>query len=176
MKNFLVHNEESTQKMCEEIGINKVEELFKQIPQSARMGNLDLSEGLSEMETQRLIKGLAKENKSDYINFMGGGIYNKFVPACINQVAQRFEFNTAYTPYQPEISQGTLQAIYEFQSMICGLTGMDVSNASVYDVASACAESLLMAVRISGRTKVLLSGALNPDYIAVIKTYMNAAD
>src|SRR5574344_817756 len=153
MKNFLVHNEESTQKMCEEIGINKVEELFKQIPQSARMGNLDLSEGLSEMETQRLIKGLAKENKSDYIHFMGGGIYNKFVPACINQVAQRFEFNTAYTPYQPEISQGTLQVMYEFQTMICRLTGMDISNATVYDGGTACAESILMACRISKKYK-----------------------
>lgn len=174
MKNFLVHNEESTQKMCEEIGINKVEELFKQIPQSARMGNLDLSEGLSEMETQRLIKGLAKENKSDYINFMGGGIYNKFVPACINQVAQRFEFNTAYTPYQPEISQGTLQVMYEFQTMICRLTGMDISNATVYDGGTACAESILMACRISKKDRVCVLNTINPEYKRVIETYTNS--
>ena len=149
MKNFLVHNEKNTQEMCQTIGINNVEDLFKQIPQSVRMKKLDLAEGLSEMETQRQVKNLAKANKSDYISFLGGGIYNKFVPACISQVANRFEFNTAYTPYQPEISQGTLQVMYEFQTMICRLTGMDISNATVYDGGTACAESILMACRIS---------------------------
>lgn len=153
MKNFLVHNEKTTQEMCEAIGISKVEDLFKQIPQSVRMSELDLPEGLSEMETQRKVKNLAKSNKSDFISFLGGGIYNKFVPACINQVASRFEFNTAYTPYQPEISQGTLQVMYEFQTMICRLTGMDISNATVYDAGTACAEAILMACRISKNTK-----------------------
>lgn len=174
MKNFLVHNEKTTQEMCEAIGISKVEDLFKQIPQSVRMSELDLPEGLSEMETQRKVKNLAKVNKSDFITFLGGGIYNKFVPACINQVASRFEFNTAYTPYQPEISQGTLQVMYEFQTMICRLTGMDISNATVYDAGTACAEAILMACRISKKYKVCVLNSLNPEYKRVIETYTNS--
>ena len=148
MKNFLVHNEEIQKEMCAAIGVDCVEDLFKQIPEKARMQKLDLPEGLSEMETQKRIKSLAKKNKTDYVSFLGGGCYNKFVPACISQIAQRFEFNTAYTPYQPEISQGTLQVMYEFQTMMCRLTGMDVANATVYDAATACAEAVLMSVRI----------------------------
>ena len=174
MKNFLVHNEKTTQEMCEAIGISKVEDLFKQIPQSVRMSELDLPEGLSEMETQRKVKNLAKSNKSDFISFLGGGIYNKFVPACINQVASRFEFNTAYTPYQAEISQGTLQVMYEFQTMICRLTGMDISNATVYDAGTACAEAILMACRISKKYKVCVLNSLNPEYKRVIETYTNS--
>ena len=174
MKNFLVHNEKTTQEMCEAIGISKVEDLFKQIPQSVRMSELDLPEGLSEMETQRKVKNLAKSNKSDFISFLGGGIYNKFVPACINQVASRFEFNTAYTPYQPEISQGTLQVMYEFQTMICRLTGMDISNATVYDAGTACAEAILMACRISKKYKVCVLNSLNPEYKRVVETYTNS--
>lgn len=174
MKNFLVHNKKTTQEMCEAIGISKVEDLFKQIPQSVRMPELDLPEGLSEMETQRKVKNLAKSNKSDFISFLGGGIYNKFVPACINQVASRFEFNTAYTPYQPEISQGTLQVMYEFQTMICRLTGMDISNATVYDAGTACAEAILMACRISKKYKVCVLNSLNPEYKRIIETYTNS--
>lgn len=171
MKNFLVHNEEITQQMCKETGVKTIEDLFRQIPQSVRMKNLNLPEGLSEMETQRIVKNLANENKSGYISFLGGGIYNKFVPACIAQIANRFEFNTAYTPYQPEISQGTLQVMYEFQTMICRLTGMDIANATVYDGGTACAEAILMACRISKKLKVCVLNSLNPEYKKVIKTY-----
>ena len=171
MKNFLVHNEETIKEMCSEIGVNNVEDLFKQIPQDIRMKELNLPDGLSEMETQRQVKKLAKENKSDFVNFMGGGIYNKFIPACIAQVANRFEFNTAYTPYQPEISQGTLQVMYEFQTMICRLTGMDISNATVYDGGTACAEAILMACRIAKKYKVCVLNSINPEYKEVIKTY-----
>lgn len=174
MKNFLVHNKDSIKQMCEEIGINSVEDLFKQIPETVRMKKLDLPDCLSELETQRTVKKLAKENKSDYISFLGGGIYNKFIPACIAQVANRFEFNTAYTPYQPEISQGTLQVMYEFQTMICRLTGMDVANATVYDGGTACAEAILMACRITKKYKVCVLNSLNPEYKKVIKTYTNA--
>lgn len=171
MKNFLVHDEKTTQDMCSEIGINSIEDLFKQIPETVRMKTLNLPDGLSEMETQRKVKALAKENKSDYISFLGGGIYNKFIPACISQVASRFEFNTAYTPYQPEISQGTLQVMYEFQTMICRLTGMDVANATVYDAGTACAEAILMACRIAKKYKVCVLNSLNPEYKKVIETY-----
>ena len=171
MKNFLVHNDEVKQEMLESIGVASIEDLFKQIPEKARMSELNLNNALSEAETQRSVKSLAKKNNTDYISFLGAGTYNKFVPACISQVANRFEFLTAYTPYQPEISQGTLQVMYEFQTMICRITGMDISNATMYDAATACAESLLMAVRISKKNKVLVSEKLNPEYIDVIKTY-----
>lgn len=176
MKNFLVHNEETTQQMCKEIGISSIEYLFSQIPQSTRMAELKLPEGLSEMETQKVVKSLANSNKTDYAVFAGGGIYNKFVPACIGQIASRFEFNTAYTPYQPEISQGTLQVMYEFQTMICRLTGMDVANATVYDGGTACAEAILMACRVAKKYKVCVLNSLNPEYKKIIETYTYSQD
>ena len=171
MKNFLVHTDEAKREMLDCININSVEDLFKQIPQQARMGKLGFENPLSEMEVQKRIKSIAKKNNTDYISYLGAGTYNKFIPACISQVASRFEFLTAYTPYQPEISQGTLQVMYEFQTMICRLTDMDIANATMYDAASACAEAILMAVRISKKNKVLVSNKLNPEYIDVIKTY-----
>lgn len=171
MKNFLVHTEEMKKEMLQSIGASSIEDLFKQIPTKARMQNLDLEDALSEAETQKRVKNLAKRNNMDYVSFLGAGTYNKFIPACIAQVANRFEFLTAYTPYQPEISQGTLQVMYEFQTMICRITGMDISNATMYDAATACAESILMAVRISKKNKALVSKNLNPEYIDVIKTY-----
>ena len=176
MNNFLVHDEKTKKEMLDVIGINSIEDLFKQIPAQARMSNLNLNNALSEMETQRQVRALAKKNKTEYVSFLGGGVYNKFIPACISQVAQRFEFLTAYTPYQPEISQGTLQVMYEFQTMICELTGMDISNATVYDAATACAEAILMAVRISKKSKALVSNRLNPEYKSVVKTYAWASD
>lgn len=171
MKNFLVHTDEVKREMLESINASSIEDLFRQIPQKARMEKLGFENPLSEMEVQKRIKSLAKKNNTDYATFLGAGAYNKFIPACISQVANRFEFLTAYTPYQPEISQGTLQVMYEFQTMICRITGMDISNATMYDAASACAEAVLMAVRISKKNKVLVSNNLNPEYIDVIKTY-----
>lgn len=174
MKNFLAHNDETRQEMLESISVKTVEDLFNKIPEAARVKSFNLPDVLSEMQAQKQIKSLANKNNTDTINFLGAGVYNHFIPACVGQVAQRFEFLTAYTPYQPEISQGTLQVMYEFQSMICNLTGMDVSNASVYDGATACAEGILMASRITKRTKALVSDSLNPEYKEVIKTYSDA--
>ena len=171
MKNFLVHNDKTKSEMLDAIGLKRVEDLFSQIPQETRMANLNLPKALSEMETQKIVKSLANKNKTDYISFLGGGVYNKFIPACISQIAQRFEFLTAYTPYQAEISQGTLQIMYEFQTMISRLTGMDISNATVYDGGTACAEAILMARRISRKSKALVSKNLNPEYKKVIDTY-----
>lgn len=171
MKNFLVHNDKTKSEMLDAIGLKTVDDLFSQIPQEARMANLNLPKALSEMETQKVVKSLANKNKTGYISFLGGGVYNKFIPACIGQIAQRFEFLTAYTPYQAEISQGTLQIMYEFQTMISRLTGMDVSNATVYDGGTACAEAILMARRISKKSKALVSKNLNPEYKKVIDTY-----
>ncbi|MCR5266132.1 MAG: aminomethyl-transferring glycine dehydrogenase subunit GcvPA [Cyanobacteria bacterium RUI128] len=167
--NFEAHNDEIRKIMLEEIGLSSMEDLFEHLP--VKMKSLDLPNPLSEMEAQKGLKKLSNKNKTDYINFSGGGCYNKFVPAAISQVAQRFEFLTAYTPYQPEISQGTLQIMYEYQSMICMLTGMDVANASVYDGGSACAEAVSMACRISRKKSALVSNNLNPEYKEVVKTY-----
>lgn len=169
MSNFTAHNEETRKELLNAVGIENVDELFSHLP--VKMEELNLSNGKSEMEVQRLIKSLAKKNNVDYTSFVGGGCYNKFIPAALSQVAQRVEFLTAYTPYQPEISQGTLQIMYEYQSMICMLTGMDVANASVYDGGSACAEAISMACRITKKHKALVSNKLNPEYKEVIKTY-----
>ena len=176
MKNFIAHTDEIREKMLQEISCSSVDDLFKQIP--VKFKEFNMSNPLSELETQRKIKALAKKNKTEYANFMGGGVYNKFIPAAINYVAQRFEFLTAYTPYQPEISQGTLQIIYEYQTMISRLTGMDIANASMYDGGSACAEAVLMAHRIAKgkKNKALISNRLNPEYKEVVKTYCWAQD
>lgn len=171
MKNFLVHNDEVKAEMLKVCGVDKIEDLFADIPQPACMETLDLPDAMSEMEVQRTIKSLAKKNRTDYISFLGGGVYNMFVPAVVSQVAQRWEFLTAYTPYQAEISQGTLQVMYEFQTMISRLTGMDISNATVYDGGTACAEAVLMAKRITKKSKALVSEKLNPEYKKVIDTY-----
>jgi glycine dehydrogenase subunit 1 len=176
MKNFVANPDYVKKEMLDDINIKSVQELFSIIPEKARVDGLNLPDGISEMEVQRTIKDIAKKNNTDYKCFLGAGAYKKFIPACVSQISGRFEFNTAYTPYQPEISQGTLQVIYEFQSMISSLTGMDVANASVYDAASACAEAILMSVRITGKKKVLVSECLNPEYIEVIKTYAAAGD
>lgn len=177
MKNFLVHNENAKKEMLRDIGVDSISDLFKQIASEARMGSLELGNALSELEVQRKVKRLAAKNKTDFISFVGGGVYNKFIPACISQVANRFEFLTAYTPYQAEVAQGTLQIMYEFQTMISRLTGMDIANATVYDGATACAEAILMAARINKKSnKFLVSKNINPEYLRVIKTYAWASD
>ncbi len=174
MANFTVHTDKDRQEMLKSMNLNTIEDLFSHIP--IKTEGLNLQDGLSEMDAQKRVRALAKKNKRDYVSFLGGGCYNKFVPAAIGQVAQRFEFLTAYTPYQPEISQGTLQVMYEYQSMICLLTGMDVANASVYDGGSACAEAISMTCRISRKHQALVSNKLNPEYKQVVKTYAWGAD
>ena len=176
MNNFKANSEQTIQEMLSSIGESSLDGLFSMIDKKAIMGNLNLPNALSEMQVQKCIKNIAKENKTDYACFIGAGAYKRFIPAAISQIASRFEFNTAYTPYQPEISQGTLQVIYEFQSMMCDLTGMDVCNASVYDAGNACAEAVLMACRISGKNKILVSNALNPQYREVVDSYANAGN
>jgi glycine dehydrogenase subunit 1 len=171
MKNFIAHTDETRDEMLKAISCSTIDDLFTQIP--VKFKDFCMKNPLSELETQKQIKKLAKNNKTDYANFMGGGVYNKFIPAAVNYVAERFEFLTAYTPYQPEISQGTLQIIYEYQTMIARLTGMDIANASMYDGGSACAEAILMAHRIARgkKNRALVSQRINPEYKEVIKTY-----
>ena len=171
MNNFIAHTADTRDEILKSINASSVEDLFKQLP--VKINDFKLSNPLSEMETQKNIKALSRKNKTDYISFMGGGVYNKYVPAAINSVVQRYEFLTAYTPYQPEISQGTLQVIYEYQTMISRLTGMDIANASMYDGGSACAEAVLMSHRIARgkKNKALVSNNINPQYKETIKTY-----
>lgn len=175
MRNFEANSEETRLLMLKEAGFESFEELFSKIPCAAKTGELALPKALSELELQREIKSISKKNNTNYACFMGGGAYKRFIPAAVSEVSSRFEFKTAYTPYQAEISQGTLHAIYEFQSLMCEITGMDVANASHYDGGTALAEAAMMAVRITGRNRVLMSDATNPEYKRVTKTYLDAA-
>jgi glycine dehydrogenase subunit 1 len=176
---YIPHTTGDVAEMLERIGVESLEDLFVEIPQSVRLeGPLNLPEPVSETELLRELKALASKNAtpSTHKSFLGGGAYHHFIPAVIDLLVSRSEFYTAYTPYQPEISQGTLQAIFEFQTLICQLTGMDVANASMYDGASACAEAVLMSARLTRRSRVLLSRALNPRYRAVVATYCSYLD
>jgi glycine dehydrogenase subunit 1 len=162
--------------MLETIGVEKLDSLFSGIPQDCRLPRaLDLGEPLAEADLLRRFQAFSAANSIDesWSRFLGGGYYDHHIPAVVDHLISRSEFYTAYTPYQPEISQGTLQAIFEFQTLICQLTGMDVANASLYDGASACAEAVLMALRCGRkRPKVLLSRGLHPRYREVIATYV----
>ncbi len=171
---YIPHTEEDVRQMLATIGVDSIEDLFEEVPDDLRLGReMELPEPLSESELVRQLQELAGQNatSSGYLSFLGGGAYNHFIPAVIDQLISRSEFYTAYTPYQPEISQGTLQAVFEYQTLICQLTGMDVSNASMYDGASACAEAVLMAARATRRKKVLLAGSLHPEYREAVETY-----
>jgi glycine dehydrogenase subunit 1 len=171
---YLPHTPEDVAEMLARVGIGSIEDLFVEIPEAVKLKRfMDLPPPLAEVDLLRELRKLAGLNASvsNYRSFLGGGAYNHFCPAVVDQLISRSEFYTAYTPYQPEISQGTLQAIFEFQTLVCQLTGMDAANASMYDGASACAEAVLMAVRLTHRRKVLISRALNPRYRETTATY-----
>lgn len=172
---YLPNTEADRRRMLEEIGLSSVEELFADIPEEvAFKGRMALPEPLSEMELLAHMKRLAARNASasDWAVFLGGGAYDHFVPSVVGHVLGRSEFYTAYTPYQPEVSQGVLQSIYEYQTMITRLTAMDVSNASMYDGASAMAEAALIACAATRRTKVVTPLTLSPEYRETIRTYL----
>ena len=174
MKNYIPNTKKEQEEMLKSMGFVSVDELFADIPQELKLKRkLDLPKAMSEPELYAHMKTLANKNISSntHICFMGGGNYDHFIPAVVGQIIGRQEFYTAYTPYQAEMSQGTLQAIFEYQSMICRLTGMDISNASVYDAATACAEAMLMSKNITEKTDVIIAGPINPQYIQVCKTY-----
>lgn len=157
--------------MLAEIGVSSVKDLLAQIPQDLLYPALDLPKALTEQELSAHMHALAAQNKP-LKNFIGAGIYEHFIPAAVNALSSRGEFLTAYTPYQAEASQGTLQTIYEFQSCICALFDMDVATASHYDGATALAEAVLAAVRVTGRKEVLIPAALHPHYKQVLQTYL----
>ncbi len=167
--------------MLREMGRKSMAELFRGIPEHLQLNRpLNLPAALSETETLNYFRRLAESNTTRVtgermVSFLGGGAYDHFIPTIIDTLISRSEFYTSYTPYQAEISQGTLQAIFEFQTMICELTGMDVSNASLYDGSSATAEAVLMAERVTNRTKVALAGNLHPEYREVVDTYIRNA-
>jgi glycine dehydrogenase subunit 1 len=162
------------EEMLATIGVSSVEELFRDIPDGVRLKReLDLDEPLSELEIVQRLEQLAAGNVStgNAISFLGAGVYDHYVPSIIDAILQRGEFLTAYTPYQPELSQGVLQALFEYQTVICELTGMDVSNASGYDGTTVAADACYIAKHATGRSKVVLAESLNPQVRQVVRTY-----
>ncbi len=171
---FIPNTEADCRLMREAIGVSTIDDLFADIPEAVRLKRpLDVPPAHSEQEVVNALDALSRANAStaEYASFLGAGAYNHFVPAVVKHLTGRGEFATAYTPYQPEIAQGTLQAIFEFQSLICQLTAMDVANASMYDGASALAEAVLMAHRLNNRAEVLLPATVHPEYRQVVSTY-----
>ena len=159
--------------MLEAIGVQSMDDLLVDIPRSLRIKNLELPAGLSEFETMSEISSLAARNRvfPDRLTFRGGGVYRRFIPAAVAAVTSKPEFYTAYTPYQPEASQGTLQAIFEFQTLIAELTALDVANASLYDGATAVAEAAMMAHVQTGRNELVVAGYLHPEYVEVLRAF-----
>lgn len=172
---YIPATQEERQQMLSRIGIESIDELFESIPEEYRLQTLlNLPRGLSEYELTHHLTTLSRKNQpaGDAVCFLGGGCYDHFVPAVVDVVSSRSEYYTAYTPYQPEVSQGTLQTSFEFQTMICELTGLDVSNASLYEGATAAVEGINLAIGATGRTKkVIISEAVNPEYRQTIATY-----
>ena len=174
---YIQNTDADRKEMLAAIGVSSFDELLEPIPKGLRMkGAIELDAPLAEGEVAGLLGELAAKNRpaSTLATFLGGGIYDRFIPALVRYVISRSEFYTSYTPYQAEVSQGTLQAIYEYQSLICRITGMDVANASMYDGATALAEAVLMARGIKGEGKVLVPHALSPRFRAVLDCYLAA--
>ncbi len=176
---FFPNTDEERREMLREIGVQNFEELLSSIPTQVRLRDgMALPEPLSEMEVMNELQALALRNSgaSEMVSFLGGGAYDHFIPAAVNAILSRSEFYTAYTPYQAEVSQGTLQAIYEYQTMICNLTGMDASNASLYDGGSALAEAALLAIRHTDRRELVIAGKVHPRYLDIVRTYTQSWD
>jgi glycine dehydrogenase subunit 1 len=179
MSHYISITESDRAEMLQAIGIETVAEMFTDVPEALRFPRLDLPAPLSEPELVRELQRMSGKNANalSHSIFLGAGAYNHFVPAAVDQILRRGEFYTAYTPYQPEISQGTLQAIFEYQSLISALTGMEIANASHYDGATAIAEAGIMALNlVRNRRKIVVARSVNPQYRAVLRTYMQALD
>jgi glycine dehydrogenase subunit 1 len=173
---FIPNTDEDRKKMLERIGVPDFEALLDGVPEELRLRTpLRMPDPLSEMEVKRAASSLAGRNVNcqEIVSFMGAGVYDHHIPSAVDSLISRSEYYTAYTPYQPEVSQGTLQTIYEYQSMICELTGMDVSNASMYDGASALAEAALMARSINSRNEILVASTIHPRYRGAVSTYLH---
>jgi glycine cleavage system P protein (glycine dehydrogenase) subunit 1 len=176
---YIPHTETDIREMLSAIGIKEIGELFHSIPEALRLeAPLDLPPALPEADLAQTLNQLASRNVNleECAVFLGAGAYQHFTPSIVNHLLLRGEFLTSYTPYQPEVSQGTLQAIFEFQSFVCMLTGMEIANASVYDGASSLAEAVLMAHRVNNRSEVLMSRTVHPEYRQVVETYTRGID
>ena len=169
---YLPKSDSDRDTMLAEIGAGSIDDLFSAIPAEYRLTrDLNIPRQYAESEIVDFFRARAAESAQGYVNFLGAGAYSHYRPVVIDSLVSRGEWFTAYTPYQPEISQGTLQAIFEFQSMICELTGMDVANASMYDGSTGSAEALMMAERVTGRHKSIIATTVHPEYREVIATY-----
>ncbi|MBN1968317.1 MAG: aminomethyl-transferring glycine dehydrogenase subunit GcvPA [Candidatus Delongbacteria bacterium] len=171
---YVSNTDKDRKEMLEVVGVEKFEDLISDIPKEYLVdGELDMESGKSEWEVASLLRSMSKKNLNtlDYTSYLGAGSYDHYIPSTIGAIITRPEFQTAYTPYQAEISQGTLQTIFEFQSLVCRLTGMDVSNASMYDGATALAEAALLALGQTKKSKILYPATLHPAYKSVLKTY-----
>jgi len=176
MAGYVPSTDADRQQMLETVGVGSIHELFAEIPASTRDPKLHLPPPLSELELTLEITALADRNLNltDHPCFLGAGAYHHYIPSLVSYVVSRSELYTSYTPYQPEVSQGTLQTMFEYQSLIAGLTGMDVANASMYDGATAVAEAAMMAVRLTERTHVSVASTIDPEYLDVLRTYASA--
>jgi glycine dehydrogenase subunit 1 len=174
---YIPNSPEERTEMLHQVGLSSAADLFDSIPQDLRLTrNLNTTSALSEIELLAGFEQLATRNPAaQRTSFLGAGAYQHYIPTIVDHIISRSEFFTAYTPYQPEISQGTLQAIFEFQTLVCQLTGMEVANASMYDGSTALAEAVLMAERVTKRSKVVTCGAIHPEYLEVITTYVQHA-
>lgn len=175
---YFPQSDSEVAQMLSTIGVGSTEELFSSIPEALRSNTASaLPPALSESALLKEFKSIASKNHSidEATSFLGGGLYDHFIPSLVDYLSSRGEFLTPYTPYQPEVSQGTLQAVFEFQSMVAALSGLDVANASVYDGASAAAEAVLMAMRITRKNKIITSAWLHPDYRATVESYTRNA-
>lgn len=173
---YTPHTPNDIKAMSTLIGIEDEEELFSAIPKELRAKSFDLPQGLSEFEVFEELKILAQKNDISKVCFLGGGYYDHIIPAAVDALSMRSEFYTAYTPYQAEASQGTLQALYEYQSLICKLSGLEATNASMYDGGTAMAEAALMAIRITKRKKILVDSRVHPLYLKIVQTYLSYHD
>lgn len=173
---FISNQEPQIRAMLQTVGVGSIEELFQAIPASIRLAAPAQDDGLSESEGMARLQALARKNTfGDYDSYLGAGAYDHHVPALVGAITAKSEFLTAYTPYQAEVSQGMLQAIFEYQSAICALTGLDAANASLYDGATACAEAVLMSLRLKPeRTKILVARSLHPHYLSVVRTVIES--
>jgi glycine dehydrogenase subunit 1 len=167
---------EQIREMLDVIGIGEIGDLFGAIPAELRARSFDLPEGMSEFEMLERMEKLAGKDRRDIVPFIGGGCYDHFIPSVVDHLSNRAEFATSYTPYQPECSQGTLQALYEYQTAVCRITGMDATNASLYDGGTALAEAALMALRSTGRKRIILDGTVNPFSRRIVRTYLANLD
>jgi glycine dehydrogenase subunit 1 len=167
---YIANTSQQREEMLREIGLNE-RNLFADIPRELLAKSFDLPEGMSEQEAAGMMRQLSEKNSTHLVNFLGGGFYDHYIPAAVLAITGRSELYTSYTPYQPELSQGTLQAIYEYQSAICRLTEMEASNASLYDGGTALYEAMTMSMRVTGRNKIIIDDSVNPIYRVMIHSY-----